>query len=200
LLPFEPDDEGRRTTTIEGQPPLEFSVLQADPPRRLHTAMSGGNLPGRVETTTQLMSAGSGVRIDLRHEGFGDAVGWEKFGGSFERGWNEAVCDLQVYVRTGVVSPRHIDDRRASIAALPVRRDFGIELVEVFPGGFSDQAGIRAGDMLLKLGRMGVYDIADVWAFTRAVAAGESVVAEYVRGRELLTGSGRLSRFEDFGE
>jgi hypothetical protein len=200
LLPFEHDDEGRRTTTIEGQAPLEFRVLQAEPHKFLRTSMAGGNIPGRLETNTRFAVAEPGVRIDLLHQGFGDPAGWERFGGSFSRGWDEAICDLQIHVRTGLISPRHIDDRRASIAAWPVRRDFGIELVEVFPGGFADQAGMASGDILLKLDRMGVYDIADIWAFTRAVSAGQSVTADYVRGRELLTGKGRLSRFEDFGE
>ncbi len=73
-------------------------------------------------------------------------------------------------------------------------------MTEVFAGGFADQAGMRAGDILLKLDRMGIYQIADVWAFTRARSAGEEATAEYIRGGELRTGKGRISRFEDFGE
>jgi hypothetical protein len=36
----------------------------------------------------------------------------------------------------------------------PVHREWGIELAEVFPGDFADQAGMQRGDILLKLDRM----------------------------------------------
>ncbi|HEY5072350.1 MAG TPA: SRPBCC domain-containing protein [Caulobacteraceae bacterium] len=200
LLPFEENDDGEMQATIDGQKPVEFSVLEIDRHRRIVSAMSGGNVPGRVETTTAFAETGKGSEATMTHRGYGDAVDWERFGGSFAAGWDEATTDLMAYVRTGVKLPRHIDDHRASIAAWPVRRDWGIELVDVFPGGFADQTGMKAGDILLKLGRMGVYSIADVWAFTRARAAGEEVEAAYIRDRSLHTGMGRLSRFEDFGE
>jgi len=177
-----------------------MSVLAFEPLKFLRVKMSGGNVPGYVETTTRLEETKIGTTVTLTHLGFGDATAWEIFGGSFSTGWDEATTDLMLYVHTGVKSPRHIDDRRASIAAWPLRRSWGIELAEVFPGGFSDQAGMMAGDILLKLDRMGVYQVADVWAFTRARSAGEEVTVEYIRQGKLLTGKGRISRFEDFGE
>jgi len=200
LLPFEENPDGGGVATIEGQPPITMGVEQFEPPKLLRTTMSGGTIPGHVETTTTLEENGPGTTVKLTHLGFGDAAGWEVFGGSFSLGWDEAVTDLMVYLHSGLKIPRHIDDRRASIAAWPVRREWGIELVKVFPGGFADQAGMKAGDLLLKLDRVGIYQIADVWAFTRARSAGEEAVAEYIRGRELRTGKGRISRFEDFGE
>jgi len=200
LLPFDATSDGELSATVEGQPAISMSVEQFDAPKLLRVKMSGGNVPGHVETTTVLEETETGTKVTLTHLGFGDANAWEIFGGSFSTGWDEATTDLMVYVHSGVKSPRHIDDRRASIAAWPVRRDWGIELVEVFPGGFADQAGMKAGDILLKLDRMGVYQIADVWAFTRARSAGEEVTVEYIGGGELRTGKGRISRFEDFGE
>ena len=200
LLPFEEAPDGESVATIEGQPPVKMNVEEFEPPKRLRIAMSGGNIPGRVETTTRLEETASGTRARLTHLGFGDVAAWEIFGGSISLGWDEAITDLMLYVHCGVKSPRHIDDRRASIAAWPVRREWGIELAKIFPGGFADQAGMKPGDILLKLDRMGIYQIADVWAFTRARAAGEEACAEYIRGRELRTGKGRISRFEDFGE
>ena len=156
--------------TIEGQVPVKFAVLEVDPPGLLRTTMSGGNIPGRVETSTVFDRTSNGSTATMTHRGFGDVAGWERFGGSFAAGWDEATTDLMAYVRTGVKLPRHIIDLRASIAAWPVRKDWGVELAEVFPGGFADQAGMKAGDILLSLDRMGVYRIADIWAFTRALA------------------------------
>jgi uncharacterized protein YndB with AHSA1/START domain len=200
LLPFEENDTGQLETTIEGQTPVTFAVIEADPPRLLRSSMSGGNIPGRIETTTVFAETSTGSTATMTHRGFGDVTGWERFGGSFAAGWDEATTDLMVYVRTGVKLPRHIVDLRASIAAWPVRRDWGVELAEVFPGGFADQAGMKTGDILLSLDRMGVYQIADVWAFTRARSAGEEVEAGYIHGRELRRGRARLNRFADFGE
>jgi hypothetical protein len=200
LLPFEENSDGEHVATIEGQPPVKLSVEKVEPPKLLRIKMSGGNMPGHVETTTALEETSTGTKVSLTHLGFGDVAAWEIFGGSFSAGWNEAITDLMLYVHSGIKSPRHIDDRRASIAAWPVRREWGIELAEVFPGGFADQAGMKAGDILLKLDRMGIYQIADVWAFTRVRSAGGEVTAQYIRDAKVLTGKGRISRFEEFGE
>lgn len=70
----------------------------------------------------------------------------------------------------------------------------------MFPGGFADQAKMQPGDILLKLDKAAIYGVADIWTFTRARPAGDFVDATFVRGREMKTGRGRLSRFEDFGE
>jgi uncharacterized protein YndB with AHSA1/START domain len=200
LLPFEENATGDMEATIDGQNPVTFEVLEVKPNRLLRSAMAGGHLPGRAATTTTFAATQTGSQVTMIVRGYGDPIDWERFGGSFAAGWDEATTDLMAYVHTGVKLPRHIDDRRASIAAWPVRRDWGIELVEVFPGGFAYQAGIEAGDLLLKLGRMGVYRIADIWALTRARAAGEEVEATFIRGGVLHTGKAKLSRFEDFGE
>ncbi len=200
LLPFEQAEGDIREATVEGQPPVRMSVLDVDRQRRLRIAMSGGNLPGRLEITADFEATAQGAAVRYLHEGFGPSDRWEIYCGSHVRGWSEAIWDLEVYVRTGVVSPRHVDDRRASIAAWPVERKWGVELAEVFGGGFADQAGLASGDILIKLDRMGVYTIADIWAFTRARAAGEDVEAQFIRDGAVRRGRGQLSRFEDFGE
>jgi uncharacterized protein YndB with AHSA1/START domain len=200
LLPFEEKPGGHSETTIEGQPTVKLAVEKFDAPNLLVTRMSGGNIPGSTVMTTRFAQTPDGSRVTVSHHGFGDPVRWEVFGTSFRRGWDEAICDLVVYVRTGVKMARHIDDRRASIAAWPLRRVWGIELAEVFPGGFADQAGMKQGDILLKLDRATIYDVADIWTFTRARPAGDEVEATFIRGRDVKTGRGHLSRFEDFGE
>ncbi|MFI4973158.1 MAG: SRPBCC domain-containing protein [Caulobacterales bacterium] len=200
LLPFSENDEGAQETTIEGQAPVKLEVLSIERPSRLHTRMTGGNLPGAADMIVAVEGEPAGAKISVTHLGFGDQEAWNVFGSSFSRGWDEAYGDLVLYLRTGVKYARHIDDRRASIAAWPCRREWGVEITEVFPGGFADQAGIRAGDVLIKLDRAGIYEVADIWTFTRVRQAGEMAEATYIRGGELLTGRGRISRFEDFGE
>jgi uncharacterized protein YndB with AHSA1/START domain len=200
LLPFDEQSDGHSETVIDGQPTVSLKVEKLDAQRLLRTRMSGGNIPGSTVMTAAFEQIDGGSRVTLTHEGFGDALQWEVFGTSFSRGWDEAISDLLVYVRTGVKLARHIDDRRASIAAWPLHKEWGIELADVFPGGFADQAGMQKGDILLKLDRAAVYDVADIWTFTRARPAGDEVEATYIRGRDMKKGTGRLSRFEDYGE
>jgi hypothetical protein len=200
LLPFEEKPDGHSETTIEGQPPVKLVVEKFDAPILLRTRMSGGNIPGSTVMTARFTELGGASRVEVTHHGFGDAQKWEVFGTSFRRGWDEAFYDLIVYLRTGVRMARHIDDRRASIAAWPLQREWGIELAEVFPGGYSDQVGMVQGDILLKLDRAAIYDVADIWTFARARPAGDHVEATFIHGREVKKGTARLSRFEDFGE
>jgi hypothetical protein len=188
-------------TKVEGNPASTMTVDTFDPPSLLRTTMTGGVIPGAMEITVSCEEGDTGTRITITRAGFGtDAGEWEVFGQSNTLGWDEAITDLIAYVHTGVRAPRHAPDLRASIAAWPIRRDWGIELAEVKPGGFCDRAGLSAGDLLLKLDRAGIYQISDIWTFTRARSAGEDVEATYVHEQELRTGRARLSRFEDFGD
>lgn len=200
LLPFEEKPDGHSETTIEGQPTVKLVVENFEREILLRTRMSGGNIPGSTVMTARFTDSSVGSRVEVTHHGFGDPQKWEVFGTSLRRGWEEAFCDLIVYVRTGVRMARHIDDRRASIAAWPLQRDWGIELAEVFSGGYSDQVGMVRGDILLKLDRAAIYNVADIWTFARARPAGDQVEATFIHGREVRKGTGLLSRFEDFGE
>jgi len=201
LNPVTPTDDGELEMQIEGNPPSSLSVDAYEPPNLLSTTMTDGVVPGAMEITVVFEDGDSGTRITITRAGFGtDASAWEVFGQSNTLGWDEAVTDLIAYVHTGVRAPRHAPDLRASIAAWPIRRDWGIELAEVKPGGFCEKAGLRVGDLLLKFDRAGIYQISDIWTFTRARAAGEEVEVTYVRDREQRTGRARLSRFEEFGD
>ena len=200
LLPFSENAEGEAQATIEGQAPVTLEVIERKPPTRLHTRMRGGALPGRADMIVEITAEDAGARISATHLGFGEPQAWAVFGTSFQRGWDEAYADLALYLHTGVKWPRHIEDARASIAAWPCRREWGIEIAEVFPGGFADEAGMQAGDILVRLDRAGVYEVADIWTFTRLRSPGDVAEATYIRGGERLTGRGRVSRFEDFGE
>ena len=162
--------------------------------------MSGGVIPGLMEITVVFENVESGTKITVTRCGFGEAAAWEVFGQSNTLGWDEAIADLKLYVRTGVRAPRHAPDLRSSIAAWPINNDGAVELAEVRPGGFADQAGLAAGDILLKLDQAGIYQISDIWLFTRARRAGEEVEVSYIRDRALRSGRARLSRFEDFGD
>lgn len=162
LVPTTETEDGRTEMNIPGQPPTEVAVKEFDPPTRLRTTMTGGAIPGLLEITVVFESVETGTKITITRCGFGDAEAWEGFGQSNTLGWDEAIADLKLYVRTGVRAPRHAPDLRSSIAAWPVYSDGAIELAEVKPGGFADQAGLVAGDVLLKLDQAAIYQISDI--------------------------------------
>ena len=201
LSPVSESEQGDLEMHIEGNPSSALSLDAYDPPSLVRTTMTGGVVPGAMEITVTFQDRDSGTEITITRAGFGgSAETWEVFGQSNTLGWEEAITDLMAYVHTGVRAPRHAPDLRASIAAWPIRRDWGVELAEVKPGGFCDKAGLQAGDLLLKLDRAGVYQIADIWTFTRARSAGDEVEVTFIRNRQLRTGLAQLSRFEDFGD
>jgi S1-C subfamily serine protease len=71
--------------------------------------------------------------------------------------------------------------------------DGGIEVRTVAAGGMADQAGLRAGDLVLRVGGVPVFSIAEVWVLMREHHPGATLEIEYVRGGERLHGVGVLS-------
>jgi putative serine protease PepD len=59
--------------------------------------------------------------------------------------------------------------------------------------GLAADAGLQAGDIVLRVDGVPVYAITDVWVLMRERKAGEQVTVEYVRGGERRTGQGTLT-------
>ena len=69
----------------------------------------------------------------------------------------------------------------------------GVEVVEVVPGSFADQAGLSSGDVVLEVDRAGVFDRSDLWLLAGEHAPGDELEIVYARARELVRGRGRLA-------
>jgi putative serine protease PepD len=67
-----------------------------------------------------------------------------------------------------------------------------VEVLEVTAGGCAEQAGMRAGDVLLTAGGAPVFTSRELWVMLRAKGAGGDLDFEYVRGREHIAGAGTL--------
>ena len=200
LLPVTEADDGTLEAHPGGLPSFEITVEQFDPPEHLQILQTGANIPGVGRMNVEFTAAEGGTHINLERTGYGDPADWRAFGPLDALGWDEALTDLMLYAATGVRAPRHVQDARSTIAATTVQRDFGIELTDVFAGGFADQAGANPGDVLLELDGVPVYRLADVWTITRLRRAGDEVAVTLARSGEVHRGSAPLSAFDLFGD
>lgn len=149
-------------------------------------------LDGWYETSARFEEVGGGTRITLVRSGFGKTEDWVHYAESTSHGWDELLADLALYLETGVRGARHFPFR-SGIGATTLGSAAGLRITHVVPGGFADGAGLRAGDVLIRLGGATILDITDVKVLVREHAPGTELEAEYVRGRELLRGRAPLS-------
>jgi uncharacterized protein YndB with AHSA1/START domain len=184
---------------IEGFQHQDYRVDAVDEGKRLAWAQTS-EIEGDVrwvETTVVFEASASGTKITMTRSGFGDSSAWQLFAQSTSLGWDESLADLIAYVETGVPANRHYSSQmkvpKGSLGAQMRDTGAGVRIVFVVPGGFAEAAGMRAGDLLLRLADASVFRRSDVWCLERALKPGYELDAEYVRDGKLLSGRGRLS-------
>jgi uncharacterized protein YndB with AHSA1/START domain len=146
-----------------------------------------------AEITVTFEDLGTSTRITITHAGFGD--GWDEWLEGTSIGWTQAIADLVVYLETGVVV------RRFNVAmqspGMTMRDEpGGVRVERTFPGGLAEGAGIREGDLLVRLAGVPVFTITDVWVLMRQHGVGDACVVEYVRGDSLLSGEGTVTSWD----
>jgi uncharacterized protein YndB with AHSA1/START domain len=190
-------DEREREAWM-GTPPdgmlerAEVKVGDVEPQHRLTWSQSQADLEGSYETVVIFEDEASGTRITIVRSGFGDSEDWLHYAENTARGWDEMIADLVLYLETGVRGGRHFAFR-GGLGATALHAPAGMRITHVVPGGFAEQAGMRAGDLLLRLNGASVVDASDVAVVTREHAPGVEIEAEYVRSGEVLRGRGALS-------
>lgn len=75
-----------------------------------------------------------------------------------------------------------VDRTRAEALGLPVKGGVRIERVE--PGSAAEQAGLRAGDVIVKVGTIDVKNLGDLTRALTQNGPGQKVTVEYYRGSE----------------
>jgi S1-C subfamily serine protease len=75
-----------------------------------------------------------------------------------------------------------VDRNRAEALGLPVKEGVRIERVE--PGSAAEQAGLRAGDVIVKVGTIDVKNLGDLTRALTQNGPGQKVTVEYYRGNE----------------
>jgi uncharacterized protein YndB with AHSA1/START domain len=160
--------------------------------RLLSWSDSPAGLEGWHDTTVTFEEVGSGTRITIVRSGFGDSEDWQHFAESTNRGWDEMIADLIVYLETGVPGARHFSFR-AGIGATTQESPAGLRVTYVVPGGFAHLAGMQSGDLILWLNGGPVFSQREVAFCVREHAPGDEIDVRYLRGREILSGSAPLS-------
>ena len=175
-------------------PSETIRVIEAEPLRLLRWAQERPDLPEKAEFTVVFESREGGSRITVTRAGFGEDEVSEIFSESNGLGWEHGFMDLVLYLETGQHVNRHYDGcSLSSLGVMYAETDSGIEVRSVKPGCFGAEAGLERGDRLVRLGDAPVYTRSDIWQINERRAPGTELEVQFVRGRELMTGRGKLS-------
>lgn len=173
--------------------PVELKIGEAERHRRLSWSQSQQpGLDGWYDTTVTFEELDSGTKITIVRSGFGDSEAWRHYAENTMGGWDEMIADLILYLETGIVASRHFSFR-SGLGATTLKSGAGVRITHVIPGGFAEQAGMRAGDLILRLNGASVVRISDVAFLCREHAPGSAVAVDYARDGEVLSGRGALS-------
>ena len=184
--------ENRRSQTV----PLkrERKVLEVVPCERLRWEQSGPDLPSRLELTVVFESTDRGSRFTVTGAGFGEGEAAELFAESYALGFGHGLMDLVLYLETGHLVKRHYAGCAfSSMGVMYTERDWGLEVRDVKPGTFGEEAGLQIGDRLLSLGEAQVYKRSDLWTLMSTHHPGTELEVDFIRGRERMQGRGKLS-------
>jgi uncharacterized protein YndB with AHSA1/START domain len=184
---------------VAGRDPQEGTrVLEVEPMKRLRWAQEHPDRPEKAEFTVVFESADTGSRITVTRCGFGEGEDADVFSKSNGLGWEHGFRDLVLFLETGQIVKRHYDGcSKSSMATMYAETDVGLEVLRVAPEGFGADVGLERGDRLVRVGGAGVYQRSDLWMVNGLLEPGTELEVEFVRGRELLRGRGRLSPMTD---
>jgi uncharacterized protein YndB with AHSA1/START domain len=185
--------EGPERDPNAGIPP---KVLEVQPLKLLRWEQGGGSLPERAEFTVVFESTDRGSRFTVTRCGFGEGEDADVFSESNALGWEMGFMDLALYLETGQRVQRHyFGVFKGGTGVTFATRPWGLEVLAVRAGSFGEEAGLTRGDRLVRIGGVPIFSRGDVWLLLEEHAAGTKLDVEYIRGRDLRHGAGRLSPF-----
>lgn len=176
---FEAWPGGRVRFRDPGWDPVEGTVTDVEPERLIRWHIPAD--ASAVRETFDPQDGGTRVRIVQQ----GTDQDWPRDGlAGRVRGWEESIADLVLMLDHGVSAARHLSSRAsAGLSARDIPA--GLSVTAVDPGGPADAAGLRPGDIVVRIATAPVYRRTDLSLLLRAHAPGQSVPVDYVRDREL---------------
>jgi uncharacterized protein YndB with AHSA1/START domain len=196
-FPFRADPQGKLHTEVHGHERTS-EVVDAEPLKRFRTrtTFTGregfGVVPGVREMLVGFEPVASGTRVTVTHSGWADDEESQRERCAVERGTDETLADLLLYLRTRVAFPRHNRGERSYLGFTALEVPGGVEVRGVQPGTFADRLGLQRGDLLVELDGAGVFGLSDLAFFAKLRAAGETAEARWIRDGALLHGSAVL--------
>ena len=196
-FPFRTDADGSLRTEVHGHE-RRSEVVEGEALKffRTRTALTGregfGVVPGVREMLVGFERTASGTRVTVTHSGWSDDEDSERDRRAVERGVDETLADLLLYLRSGVPFPRHNRGEKSWLGLVALELPGGVEVRGVQPGSFADRLGLRRGDLLVELDGAGVFGLSDLAFFAKLRPAGEHARARWIRGGALLEGAALL--------
>jgi hypothetical protein len=161
--------------------------LEVVPERLLRVRKASFPCKG-TEIVVTMQDADTGTRITFAQFGF--EPDFDERRPWLESGWWSIRADLYLYFEQGVIGARHLrpwGGIGCDVAETPA----GLAVTDVQPGACADQAGVEKGDLLLTIGGAPAITVRDLSVLVRGpVCNGAEVKLRYVRGAEILSGTG----------
>lgn len=196
-FPFRVTEDGSMETEIVGEKRTS-EVVEVVPGRMFHTrtTLTGregfGVVPGTREMTAVFEAIDTGTRITITQSGFGEGADWDRDMAGAQRGLNETIADLILYLETGVAFPRHLHGEKSFHGIAAKETPAGLQVAAVQSGTFAGRLRLEPGDLLVELGGAAIYGFAELSFFIKEHGLGEQATAAWVRDGKLMRGSAEL--------
>lgn len=177
--------------------PGEIKIGPSEKNKSVSWSQYQSGLDGWYENVVTFEEVESGTRITIVRSGFGGSEAWQHYAENTNGGWDEMIADLALYLETGVTAGRHFSFS-SGLGATTHQTTAGVRITHTVPNGFAEQAGLKAGDLILWLNGSPVMSQKEIGFCVREHAPGTIVKIEYVRDRDVLSGSAPLSTW-NFG-
>lgn len=169
---------------------IDIEVVDLEPPRLVRFTETQGD--DRIEMVITLDELDSGTRLTAVRSGVGGGADWVDTNTARLLGWQDALHDLGVYLESGLTLGR-IHEWKSAFAATLTEVPGGLLARAVAADGFAAQAGLQAGDLVIRMAGVPVFRRSDQWLIQRMFAPGDDVSIDYIRDREVLSGHAPMS-------
>lgn len=162
-------------------PGAECTELELSPGKLLRVRKDHEPCAG-TEIAVVLEDAGSGTRVTIVQSGFGP---WfETAKDVILAHGHEIAIDFQLYLERSIRVPPKVWG--VDFGAMTSQSDTGLVLKAVAPGGFAARAGLQAGDLLLTLRGVRIYNTQQLWTALALSQSGENAEISWARDRHVL--------------
>jgi uncharacterized protein YndB with AHSA1/START domain len=184
---------GRYSTSISGIGEFGGVIQTVEDARLLSWIEEPRYLPAATQISVAFVCGNGGTHVTISHSGFGTGPDWAGLRDTHELGWTNHLANLQLYLLTGVPMAREIS-WRADFGALISDAPAAPVILAVGPGSCAEQAGLRPGDLVIKLAGAPVFRLSDIWFAVREHAHGTTVEVSFIRNGSIMAGRGLLGQ------
>jgi uncharacterized protein YndB with AHSA1/START domain len=185
-IEFGAREGGRVLFRDEGYPEVSGRVRRVVPERLLHWDIDDEEDIAIIE---EFAPSPAGTEVTVRQHGSVDLPGHTRQ--AYALGWDESLADMALLVEHGVRYSRHMSPR-CQLGAELEAGVAGLAVVSVTPGSGADEAGLRPGDLLVRLGGAPLFGRSDLALLMREHPPGSRLEVAYVRSGRMLTGVASL--------